>query len=443
MGRNRGLNWTLWALLSCSLCVATVRADELSQRELAQQDQIAELAQQLSIVVDEVARLRTQLAVPEEDTELESVHGLGPAASKVYGIGRGLSLGGYAEGVYTNQIGDADGNGEATADMLRMVLYTGYKFTDSLVFNTELEFEHAGTGGGGDVSVEFAALDYLVHPALNFRGGLVLVPMGFVNEVHEPPFFFGTQRPSPEQAIIPSTWRENGVGVYGQLGEGRLKYRAYAVNGFDASGFTSSGLRGGRQKGSRAKANDLAVVGRIDFEPLSGWLVGASYYQGDSGQDQDYMQTSGTSVALPDVRTRIWEVHSELRRGPLFARALWAQADMSDAGELSTALQLPSNRPVASSMVGGYAEVAYDLMQLISPGSERELLPFFRFEYTDTQQDVPRGFTRDRRQPRRLFIPGLQFKPIPQVVLKLDYRIIDNWDGSAADELSVGFGLVF
>ena len=443
MGRNRGLNWTLWALLPCSLCVATVRADELSQRELAQQDQIAELAQQLSIVVDEVARLRTQLAVPEEDTELESVHGLGPAASKVYGIGRGLSLGGYAEGVYTNQIGDADGNGEATADMLRMVLYTGYKFTDSLVFNTELEFEHAGTGGGGDVSVEFATLDYLVHPALNFRGGLVLVPMGFVNEVHEPPFFFGTQRPSPERAIIPSTWRENGVGVYGQLGEGRLQYRAYAVNGFDASGFTSSGLRGGRQKGSRAKANDLAVVGRIDFEPLSGWRVGASYYQGDSGQDQDYMQTSGTSVALPDVRTRIWEVHSELRRGPLFARALWAQADMSDAGELSTALQLPSNRPVASSMVGGYAEVAYDLMQLISPGSERELLPFFRFEYTDTQQDVPRGFTRDRRQPRRLFIPGLQFKPIPQVVLKLDYRIIDNWDGSAADELSVGFGLVF
>ena len=332
MGRNRGLNWTLWALLSCSLCVATVRADELSQRELAQQDQIAELAQQLSIVVDEVARLRTQLAVPEEDTELESVHGLGPAASKVYGIGRGLSLGGYAEGVYTNQIGDADGNGEATADMLRMVLYTGYKFTDNLVFNTELEFEHAGTGGGGDVSVEFAALDYLVHPALNFRGGLVLVPMGFVNEVHEPPFFFGTQRPSPEQAIIPSTWRENGVGVYGKLGEGRLQYRAYAVNGFDASGFTSSGLRGGRQKGSRAKANDLAVVGRIDFEPLSGWLVGASYYQGDSGQGQDYMQTSGTSVALPDVRTRIWEVHSELRRGPLFARALWAQADMSDAG---------------------------------------------------------------------------------------------------------------
>ena len=116
---------------------------------------------------------------------------------------------------------------------------------------------------------------------------------------------------------------------------------------------------------------------------------------------------------------------------------------MSDAGVLSTALELPSNEPVASSMVGGYAELAYDLMPLLSPGSEKELVPFFRFEYTDTQRDIPSGFTRDRRQPRRVLIPGLQFKPIPQVVLKLDYRIIDNWDGSAADELGVGFGLVF
>ena len=140
------------------------------------------------------------------------------------------------------------------------------------------------------MSVEFAALDYLYHPALNFRAGLVLVPMGFVNEVHEPPFFLGTQRPTPERAIIPSTWRENGVGIYGELGEGRLQYRAYAVNGFDASGFTSSGLRGGRQKGSRAKANDLGFVGRVDFEPLAGWLVGGSYYRGDSGQDQDFTQ---------------------------------------------------------------------------------------------------------------------------------------------------------
>jgi hypothetical protein len=94
-------------------------------------------------------------------------------------------------------------------------------------------------------------------------------------------------------------------------------------------------------------------------------------------------------------------------------------------------------------MSGGYAEVAYDLMQWLSPGSEKELSPFFRFEYSDTQADIPSGFTRDRSQPRRIYIPGLQFKPIPNVVLKVDYRNVDDWDGSAADELGVGFGLVF
>jgi hypothetical protein len=433
---------TLGLLLSGG--VGAARAEAPSDREIAQQDEIDELKRQLAVVSEEISRMRVGMAVPETEAELESSHGLGPAASRVYNVGRGLSLGGYAEGVYRSEVGDADGTGDATTDMLRTVLYAGYKFTDQLIFNTELEFEHAGTGGGGSVSVELASLDYLYREELGFRIGLLLLPMGFVNEIHEPPFYLGTQRPTPERSIIPSTWRENGVGIFGEWGEGRLQYRAYVVNGFDASGFSSSGLRGGRQKGSRTKANDFAVVGRLDFEPTPGWLIGGSYYTGDSGQDQDFTQpVSGLSVRLPDTRTSIWELHSEWRHGPLFARALWTQAHLSDAGSLSTALELATNRPVASRMVGGYAELAYDLMQWISPGSEKELSPFFRYEYTDTQNDIPSGFTRDRRQPRRLFIPGIQFKPIPQVVLKLDYRNIDNWDGSAEDEVSVGFGLVF
>ena len=94
-------------------------------------------------------------------------------------------------------------------------------------------------------------------------------------------------------------------------------------------------------------------------------------------------------------------------------------------------------------MIGGYAEVAYDIMQLLSPGTEKSLTPFFRFEYLDTQNKVPSGFTRDRTEPRRLFIPGVQFKPNPNVVLKLDYRNISVFSGNAADTLNLGMGLVF
>jgi hypothetical protein len=94
-------------------------------------------------------------------------------------------------------------------------------------------------------------------------------------------------------------------------------------------------------------------------------------------------------------------------------------------------------------MIGGYVEVAYDLMPFLAPGSAKSLTPFFRFEYLDTQNRVPSGFSRDRSKPRRLFIPGIQYKPHPNVVLKLDYRNIDTWEGNTADELNLGFGLAF
>lgn len=441
--RFTGLGFTLALLLAAPAPAQQARPDAA---QIARDDEMRELKRQLGVVLSELDRLRTQMALPEEPG-LESAHGLGPAASKVYGARRGLALGGYAEAVYRNQIGDAKGNGEDEADFLRLVLYTGYKFSDRLLFNAEIEIEHASTSQEGEVSVEFASLEYLARPELNLRGGLLLVPMGFLNEMHEPPFFYGTQRPEPERQIIPSTWRENGVGIFGSFGES-LSYRAYLMNGLDASGYSSSGLRGGRQKGSEAKATDLAFVGRLDFQATPSLLVGGSYYVGDSGQGQTL---SESGLKLPSARTSIWEVHGDYQSGPLQLRGLYTQAHISDAGALSAALSAeatavagtPKTTVVAERMIGGYAEVAYDIMQLLSPGTEKSLTPFFRFEYLDTQNKVPSGFTRDRTEPRRLFIPGVQFKPNPNVVLKLDYRNISVFSGNAADTLNLGMGLVF
>jgi len=311
----------------------------------------------------------------------------------------------------------------------------------------ELEVEHASTDEDGSVSLEFAALDWLARPELGVRAGLLLVPMGFVNEIHEPPFYLGTQRPEAERRIIPSTWRENGAGIFGRLGE-HLAYRAYVVNGFDASGFSSAGLRGGRQKGSEARAEDLAVVTRVDVEDLvPGLLFGGAYYAGNSGQDLRFEQPgTGSVFELPATRTRIWEAHAQYRRGPLHLRGLWTEARVGDAGELSSILDDPTDasvEPVARKMVGGYAEIAYDVMPWLRPGAEQELSPFFRYEYVDTQADVPGGLARDRSQPRRLLVPGIQFKPHPNVVLKLDYRNIDTWAGDGSDEISVGFGVAY
>jgi hypothetical protein len=426
------------------LWAATGMAAEESaaDRERARDDEIAALKQQLGVVVGELEKLRTEMGVPEDEV-LESKYGFGPAAAQVYKLGRGTRIGGYAEGFYRNQIGDAAGDGTDTADMLRAVLYVGHKFTDKLVWNSEIEFEHATTGGAnpGSVSVEFAALDYLMRDELALRGGLLLVPMGFLNEIHEPPFFYGVSRPEVESVIIPSTWRENGVGIFGRIGES-LEYRLYTVNGLRASGFTSAGLRGGRQNGNRVAADDLAAVARVDLTPMPGLLVGGAFYRGNSGQDQTGPAVAG-SIDLPSAATTIWELHGQYQAGGLHLRALFAQAEVGSAGRLSQALGLATGTPVAERMLGGYGEVAYDILPLVIPGTELAFEPFVRFEYVDTQHDVPTGFTQDGANRRRIWVPGVSFRPHPNVVLKLDYRNIDPLSGEAADELNLGFGVAF
>ncbi|HKJ24435.1 MAG TPA: hypothetical protein VKB65_06405, partial [Myxococcota bacterium] len=110
----------------------------------ARDDRIAHLESTLETVVDELARLRDQVAVPDEP-ELVSSYGLGPAASKIYGMERGLSIGGYGEANYRTFVDDKNGEDRDRADFLRLVLYFGYKFTEKIVFNSEIEFEHAST----------------------------------------------------------------------------------------------------------------------------------------------------------------------------------------------------------------------------------------------------------------------------------------------------------
>ena len=238
----------------------------------------AELQRRIDAVAEEFERFSFgNIAPPIEDSE----YGFGPAASKVYNQESGLSIGGYGELIYQNYAGSSKAD---TFDLRRAIMYLGYKFNEKWLFNSEIEWEHGSTSESGSVSVEFAYLDYLHSPELNFRVGLLLIPMGFVNELHEPTTFLSANRPMTERVLIPSTWRENGVGIFGDVGD--ISYRTYVVNGMDAAGFTADGLRGGRQKGSKALSEDFAWVGRLDWAPKPGVTIGASAYYGDSGQNQ-------------------------------------------------------------------------------------------------------------------------------------------------------------
>ena len=403
---------------------------------------VKNLERKTDVLSQEVEKLRTNLAIPEE-AKYKSAYGLGPAASKIYQVGKGLSIGGYGEGNYQARVGDKGKNVD-NADLERLVLYAGYKFTDNILFNSEIEFEHATTGEGseekGEVSVEFAALDFFIDPLANVRAGLVLMPMGFINQIHEPPFFFGNNRPEVERRIIPSTWREVGVGLFGQITP-ELTYTTYVVNGLNAAEFSSNGIRDGRGGGSNAKAENFGYVARMDYTPeaLPGVSIGGSAYVGNSGQNQTF---AGQKA---DVFTQLYDAHLQWRYRGLELRALgsWGHINNADLISAQRTIDGKEGAVVGSENYGWYTEVGYDILPLIFRDTAQYLAPFFRYEQFDTIAKAPVGFLDDENMDRQIYQLGLQYKPIPNVVIKADYRNISAKKGSVPDDFNLGFGFIF
>ncbi|NIM00611.1 MAG: hypothetical protein GTN89_07035 [Acidobacteria bacterium] len=395
---------------------------------------LGEIERRIEILANELESLRIGKAAVRAE---ESVYGLGPAASKVYRGQQGVSIGGYGEMLYRNfdsTLEDGTPNSSTDElDFLRAIVYFGYKFNDRFVFNSEIEFEHASTGESGSVSVEFAYIDYLAREALNVRAGLLLLPMGLVNELHEPTVFLGATRPVTETRIIPSTWRESGAGIFGDVGP--FAYRTYVVNGLDASDFGASGLRGGRQKGSKAKAEDFAWTGRLDYVGKPGLVAGVSGYFGDSGQDlSDLAGSIGVS-------TTIIEGHVDWRWKGLDLRALHARAELDDVTRLNNALALTGSDSIGEEMTGTYIQAGYDV--LTRRKGNGQLTPFVRWESVATQDEVPAGFAIDPATDMQIVTLGIDYKPIPQVVIKLDFQDTSNDANTGFKQVNVGMGYVF
>jgi hypothetical protein len=407
---------------------------------------IAELRRRIEILTLEIEEIKLgREVVVAADTTL---YGFGPAASKVYRAGQGVSLGGYGEMLYENFAGELE-NGQASdrtdqLDFLRAIVYVGYKFGDRFLFNSEIEFEHTTTEGAGEVSLEFAYLDWLFSDHLGARAGLLLVPMGFLNELHEPPTFLGTTRPETERQIIPSTWRENGIGVFGQAG--RFSYRAYVINGLDAveagssaeGGFSGAGLRGGRQNGSEAIVEDVAAVARLDYQAVPGLVVGSSFYVGGSGQDAESPLRPDESIG---ATTAIWEGHAQYRARGFDLRGLVALADVADVEEINAALELSANESVGERLTGWYVQAGYDVLH--RSRLRQQLVPYVRYEWLNTQDEVPDGFVPDPANERNILLLGVAWRPITNLIVKADYQIHGNEAETGVDRLTAAIGYLF
>lgn len=390
---------------------------------------ISELERRIDAVTREMERLRLGREVVEADT---SLLGLGAGASKVYKVNQGVSIGGYGEFLYENFDSELENGAPATArnqfDALRAIIYVGYKFDDRLLFNSEIEIEH-----GDEIFLEFAYLDYLLTDNIGVRAGMLLAPLGLINELHEPPAFLGTERPLTERLIIPSTWRENGIGLFGSTPS--FSARAYLMNSFDASGFSASGLRGGRQKGSKAVAEDMGVAARLDYTGRPGLLVGASTWYGQSAQGREL---NGQKV---DGGVFIFDAHLDYKVRGWDLRALIAGAHVDDAAALNELNGLTGDEGIATDMLGWYVQAGYDVLR--GSATVHQLIPYVRYEQVDTQREVAAGFSANPANDLTITSLGAAWKPVPQVVAKLGFQIHSNDARTGLNQWNASIGWLF
>lgn len=346
-------------------------------------------------------------------------------------------------------------------DIPRFVPEIKYYFSEDLYFETEIEIEHGGTGSalelefeefgefeqeiekGGEIELEQFHVTKSFSTAFNLRLGHFILPIGLINTAHLPKEFFTTVRPEAETGIIPTTWHETGIELFGRFSN--FAYQLQLVNGLDSSGFSSKfWIVGGRQtRFEQVKATDIAVVARLDYRGIPGVAFGLSAYRGNSTDNRPKPDMEGL-----DGHVTIWDAHLSLNRGPLTARGLLLMGFLENAdlissknSRLSTRLEVPRT-PIAKEARAWYGEIGYDILTLLAPGSKYKLYPFVRYEYYNTMQSVDAGIFADPRFERKLFTFGANFFLTPDVVLKTDYshRTFGSDDINEENTFSIGLG---
>jgi hypothetical protein len=342
-------------------------------------------------------------------------------------INTGVTVGGYGEITYNQPEAD---NGYL--DVQRLVLLFGYKFNDKVQFVTEVELEHVE-----EVFVEQAFLQYSLNDNVNLRGGLMLIPMGIVNEYHEPTTFNGVERPSIDGSIVPTTWREIGVGVSGRFNEASLRYQAYIFNGFSSVNGTktlggSNGLRNGRQKGIRSTVDSPNFAAKLDYYGLPGLRLGLSGYFGRTQAEDEVEDIDGTSVGISMLGLDARYAYKRFTARGQFIHA--SISDTEDYNNLYTA-------DLGSALQGYYLEAAYNLLPLTK---EQQLFAFARYEDYDTHASVDGDLLRNDSYNRNEWTFGLSYKIAPGAVVKADYQIKDNASNlDVPNQLNIGLGVWF
>ena len=342
--------------------------------------------------------------------ELDRVKGSGGSGD---GIADHTSVHGYGE----MHMEWSDEN-RATIDNHRFVLGVHSELADWIHLNAEMDFEHAMQ----TLEFEFAYLDFLVSDKLNFRTGVMLMPVGNLNEFHEPPRFYSVERPNFHDKLIPTTWQQGGFGIFGQADEG-INYRLYVVNAVQSVGPGGTGaagyfrdedfIRKGRQQLKYVVANDWAATGRLEYKKISGTDLGFSFYTGCSSQG--YVSECGlTSIVEGDVKYR-W------RAGDLDFSSMkgWVE------GTAELNLHKGTNSSdIPKSAFGFMAQAALHLPQQLGWKTTHDFVPYFKYEKIRPNDVVGDNATSsDRTKNFESVAIGFSYMPVKKVALKMDWHL--------------------
>ena len=356
------------------------------------------------------------------------------SAEKIIAGNPGLHIGGYGQVDFNLPSRDGTIYKNGTLDVHRLVVFFGYNFNEKASFVSEVEFEHVS-----EVYVEQAFLDYKIKNNLSVNAGLMLIPMGIQNLYHEPATFNGVERTNVDNYIVPSTWREIGIGVSGRSMEHSVNYQVMLVNGFngysDAGVFNGkSGLRSGRQKGAESYITYPDLAGRVSFYGYPGLNLGLSAYVGDTETKlYDGLDLADeTAVASADssiVGMQMIGVDARYTEGALQLRGQYIVANLSNTAQYNAF----TSKDLGSKLTGYYVEAGYNLLERKS--DTEELIAFARYENYNTHAAVEVITINDTYNRTDITI-GLGFKVAQGAMFKADYQIKSN---AGSDEKSGQF----
>ena len=362
-----------------------------------------------------VAVIFTMLAATKAQNSVE----------KIIADNEGLYIGGYGQIDFHLPSRDGTIHKNGTLDVHRLVAFFGYNFNEKASFVSEVEFEHVS-----EVYVEQAFLDYKIKDNLSVNAGLMLIPMGIQNLHHEPPTYNGVERTNVDKYIVPTTWREMGIGLSGRSIENSLNYQFMVVNGFngydDGGKFSGkSGLRGGRQKGAKSYITFPDFTGRVSYYGQPGLNLGFSAYVGESeSKAYDGLDLANeTAVASADstiIGIQMLGVDARYQKGALQIIGQYILANLSNTEQYNAI----GGKDLGSKMTGYYAELGYNL--LANFNTTNELIGFARYENYNTHAEVAEGTSLNGANNRTEITLGLGFKVAKGAMFKADYQILSN-----------------